>query len=215
MKTKTAKNLKNSSKEEDLAIIKEIRNGDSNAFGKLYSKYKKHIAYNYFMKLNGDVNLVDDLVADLFTKVFERLDKYNENTASFSAWVTMVANNFLIDYIRVNGKNLHNHVSIEKGFIDNDSAVFGSGISEDTLGDEDTMGIEEKIILSEEKALILSIVNSAFTNRTMLEVVNLRYYQEKDYNEIVEITGLSLSSVKTTLFRAKGILAKVIKKGMA
>ena len=43
------------------------------------------------------------------------------------------------------------------------------------------------------------------------EVINLRYFQEKSYNEIAALMDESLSNVKVKLLRAKNLLAALIK----
>jgi len=207
---KTKRHNRAVSQAEDIQVLKEIKEGNSEAFGRIYNKYKKFIVSNFFFKLNGDKDLVDDLVADLFTKVLERINSYKSETFTFNTWLTSVANNFLIDYIRVNGRFMNTNISIEKA-IDYESESNKFIITEETLSDVEMSNPEKDFIKSEQSKLMLDLVNSSLKGN-MLDVVKLRYYENKEYKEIVELTGLSLSSVKIMLLRAKPILATVIKR---
>lgn len=66
---------------------------------KIYSDYyKKVLSY-----LNGKVNdsyLAEELSSDVFLKVFEKLDSFDETKASLSTWIFTITRNTLTDYFR-------------------------------------------------------------------------------------------------------------------
>ncbi|MBQ0059539.1 MAG: RNA polymerase sigma factor, partial [Lachnospiraceae bacterium] len=73
----------------------------------LYAEYyKKVLAY-----LNGRVNdyyLAEELASDVFLKVFEKLDKFDDTKASVSTWIFTITRNTLIDYFRT--RRVHSEI---------------------------------------------------------------------------------------------------------
>lgn len=70
-------------------------------------KEKADIYNNYHKKvlsyLNGKVNdsyLAEDLCADVFLKIYEKLDSFDETKASISTWIFTITRNTLTDYFR-------------------------------------------------------------------------------------------------------------------
>lgn len=66
---------------------------------KIYNDYhKKVLSY-----INGQVNdyyLAEDLCADVFVKVYEKIDDFDQEKASLSTWIFAITKNKLIDYYR-------------------------------------------------------------------------------------------------------------------
>ena len=58
---------------EDVLIVEEIKAGNSNSFGKIYSKYYKYILKKMTFLCNGDVELAEDLTSKVFEKVIKKL----------------------------------------------------------------------------------------------------------------------------------------------
>jgi RNA polymerase sigma factor (sigma-70 family) len=195
--------------EQDIKDILSIRAGNKEAFAGLYKRHKGVITHNYMLKLDFDKDTVDDLIAELFAKVYEKLDMYND-TWAFSTWLGNVANNFLIDHLRVQGRKMK-IVSIGKEGDEFDSEDRLTGeVSEGQV----SSGVEnpESLLLGVElKNKIHRLVDLAFSekkNDNMLNVVKMRFYEELSYEEISKETGLSLTNIKAILHRATKVLHK-------
>src|ERR1017187_1499393 len=94
------KRLKNSESQlQDMENIALIKLGDKNAFTSIFNKYKGHIAFKLYNCVNGDKNLADDLLMEIFEKIYSNIDKYKEEY-TFNTWLTTVANNYAMDYFR-------------------------------------------------------------------------------------------------------------------
>lgn len=68
---------------------------------------KTDIYRDYYHKIRGyiqskvsDSELAEDLCADVFVKVYEKLDTYDESVASLSTWIFTIARNRLTDHYR-------------------------------------------------------------------------------------------------------------------
>lgn len=65
----------------------------------IYLEYKpKVLGYIYNKVL--DNNLAEDLCSDVFLKVYEKLDTFDETKASLSTWIFTIMKNTLYDYYR-------------------------------------------------------------------------------------------------------------------
>lgn len=67
---------------------------------KIYSEYKKKV-FGYIQSHVANLQIAEDLTSDVFVKVFEKFDRYDEKKASLSTWIYLITKNTLIDYFRV------------------------------------------------------------------------------------------------------------------
>lgn len=68
---------------------------------------KEEIYTTYFNKviryINSQINnysLAEDMASDIFVKIFEKIDSFDETKSSLSTWIYTVSRNFLFDYYR-------------------------------------------------------------------------------------------------------------------
>ena len=81
-------------------LVARAQQGDSQAFAELYETYSP-VVYRFLRRrLDGSDEVVQDLTADVFVKVYEKLDRYVERGLPFTAWLYRIAHNHLVDYLR-------------------------------------------------------------------------------------------------------------------
>src|SRR3712207_4437960 len=81
-------------------LVARAQQGDSQAFADLYEQYAP-VVYRFLRRrLDGSDEVVQDLTADVFVKVYEKLDRYVERGLPFTAWLYRIAHNHLVDYLR-------------------------------------------------------------------------------------------------------------------
>ena len=81
-------------------LVARAQQGDSQAFADLYGQYSP-VVYRFLRRrLDGSDEVVQDLTADVFVKVYEKLDRYVERGLPFTAWLYRIAHNHLVDYLR-------------------------------------------------------------------------------------------------------------------
>ena len=81
-------------------LVARAQQGDSQAFADLYEQYSP-VVYRFLRRrLDGSDEVVQDLTADVFVKVYEKLDRYVERGLPFTAWLYRSAHNHLVDYLR-------------------------------------------------------------------------------------------------------------------
>ena len=82
---------------DDAALVSAARNGDREAFGRLYQKYVRMVHGILLARVPGTV--VEDLVHDVFLQAMRRLESLRE-AAAFGGWLAMIARNRATDHFR-------------------------------------------------------------------------------------------------------------------
>src|SRR3972149_2743724 len=135
----------------------------------------------------------DDLTIEAFGKAFKNLAQYTPDFA-FSTWLFKIATNNCIDFIR----RKKEAVSLDRTYETSD----GDEISFEPKSD--FLNPEEKAIKKQKIELMQSVVEKLQPRyRTLVE---LRYFQEKSYDEIAKELDLPIGTVKAQLFRARELL---------
>lgn len=139
---------------------------------------KTEIYTNYYKKvlsyLNGKVNdslLAEEICSNVFLKVFEKLDSFDEAKASVSTWIFTITRNTLTDYFRTR-------------------RVF-SEIPEDLPAESD---IEESYCRAEMLDALADALK-ALPERER-DLIILHYYSGKTLKETAEQLGISYAYVK-------------------
>src|SRR6202171_77727 len=81
-------------------LVRRVRANDPEAFDELYERYSPRVFGYLFQRLNGNAEEAEDLTADVFTRVYEKIDAFQPQGAPLSAWVFRIAHNRLIDSVR-------------------------------------------------------------------------------------------------------------------
>jgi RNA polymerase sigma-70 factor (ECF subfamily) len=181
---------------KDLEIIEFALNGEEKAYAELLDRYQDSI-YFLLLKKIGNENDAEDLTMETFGKAFNNLSQYTPVYA-FSTWLFRIAINNCIDFVR---KRKIRPQSFDSGidFHDPDNANFTS-LSPNP----------EELVIKREKAEELKSMIKTLKPR-YARLIDYRYYQELSYEEIAETMQLPLGTVKAQLFRARELLAPLLK----
>lgn len=91
--------------QEEIEIIKNIKNGNERAFSTLFNKYKSFVENILFGYLK-DIDEAKDITNIVFLKVYNNLSSFTDYS-SFGGWLRTITNNTAIDYLRkIKNKNL-------------------------------------------------------------------------------------------------------------
>jgi RNA polymerase sigma-70 factor (ECF subfamily) len=83
------------------ALVERAQRGDGEAFAELYDRFAPEIYRFFLRRLGGHRETAEDLTAEVFLKIFTRLDRYEYRGWPFSAWLYRIARNHLTDHLRV------------------------------------------------------------------------------------------------------------------
>ncbi|MGF1670324.1 MAG: RNA polymerase sigma factor [Balneolaceae bacterium] len=189
-------NASESSLEDDELVAKAV-NRDSEACTRIVDKYREPLHF-HIRKMIREKEQVEDLVQEVFMKVFDNLESYNTSYA-FSTWIYRIATNHTIDYLRKKKLDL---LSIH------DPVPSKDGEMEIQLPDED-FETDRKVIRKERKHIIQSAIEDL--PKKYREVIKMRHMEELSYHEISEQLDLPLGTVKAHIFRAREMLYKTLK----
>lgn len=156
------------------ALLKDLRTSrGEETMRSLYRTYGGEL-YGFALNCLGDRGLAEEVVQDVFTRVWRHADSFDPERASFRTWIYGIARNAIIDIERRR------------------SVRFGLSARE---GDDDDMVADDSI----ERALLGWQVSAALARLTPehRQVIRLAHFQGMRLREIAEVTGLPLGTVKS------------------
>ncbi|MFZ2323105.1 MAG: sigma-70 family RNA polymerase sigma factor [Ignavibacteriaceae bacterium] len=158
----------------------------------LFNKYKKRV-YNYALKMLNDQMRADDIVQDVFIKLYENLDHIH-NKQSIQFWLFKTARNEIFSFFR-NKKN---------------KKLFTNTMDLDDVEIESSQSLSDEIENKELNKLILNELDNM--NEDFREVFILREYSGLSYKEIASLLEIDEELVKSRLYKARQKLANKISK---
>lgn len=168
-------------------------------FDALVEKNEKRL-FNAVYRMINDYEEAADITQETFVNAFRHFDHFRGDSQVFT-WLYQIARNLCINRIRQQER----HRSIRTESL---HQIAGNQDSLNVTRDiPDSSSAPHQLLEDQElQQRILAAVNALPTDYR--EIVLLREYQQLSYNEIVDVTGLSLENVKTRLSRARGMLRK-------
>ncbi len=189
----TDKNLSDFTDEE--LILEFQQNNTIKAYELLVQRYKNPLI-NYVYRFLGDYEACVDIVQETMIKVYRNKDSY-KSIAKFSTWIYTIAGNLArTEYQRRKRRNVFSINSMKED--DETFDIPDESMRPDIITDS---GIKNEII---QKALLK--VSDAYR-----EMVILRDIQELSYEEISEVTGIAVGTVKSRINRGRAQLQKMLK----
>jgi RNA polymerase sigma-70 factor (ECF subfamily) len=184
---------------KDYQLVRDaVDKGDQKAYAELMSRYKDSI-YFMLLKMVNNRDDADDLTIEAFGKAFKNIRQYTPDYA-FSTWLFKIATNNCIDFIRKKRKMTF---SIDRGLETDDGG-------EMTIDIKSNQPDPEENLMKKQKVLMMRDVVEKLKPRYK-KLVELRYFQERSYEEIAEELNLPLGTVKAQLFRAREFLYQIMK----
>ncbi|OGE79125.1 MAG: hypothetical protein A2751_05800 [Candidatus Doudnabacteria bacterium RIFCSPHIGHO2_01_FULL_46_14] len=177
----------NSNSQNLEALVLRAKNGDEIAFGQIYDLYFQKVYRFIYFRVNHK-EAAEDLVSEVFIKVWDKLDKIQEAQA-FNGWIYQIARNLVIDYYRSRKENvdislLENVLQYEDNMIDRTNLSFQQKAFLENLGQ-----------LTEEQQI----------------VIKLKFLEELDNPDIAKILGKSEGAIRVIQHRAISELKKILK----
>ncbi len=177
---------------EDKHYIGRVLKGESNAYAFLVNKYKS-MAYSLAMKLVKNREDAEEIAQDAFIKAYQSLGQFR-GSARFSTWLYRIVYNTAISRMR---RSSAESVSLED-----------SGFEEKATSE--VMDAYYRLKDQDRKKILDFILEKLDPDENFL--VTLYYYDEKDLDEISQITGLTRNNVKVKIFRIRQKMSGMLKK---
>jgi RNA polymerase sigma-70 factor (ECF subfamily) len=190
------------SPDPDAAFVRAVQAGDMAAFDHLVIKHKDKL-FNMVYWLLGDYQEANDCAQEIFIKVFKSIKKFRFQS-SFSTWLYRIAINTCKNRLRSSAFRWKNKtVSLENP----ESSKQGNRsyeIQNDSPSPANELEKKERLMM------IQKTINALPEEQN--RVIVLRDIQGLSYQEIVNVTGLNLGTVKSRLARARMALRKKLNK---
>ncbi len=172
---------------EDERALVERAKVDAEAFGQLYDLYYQKI-FGYIMHRVANVEVAQDITSETFFKALKNLHAFHWRNISFSSWIFRIATNEITNYYRKN-----------KNYITVDIEDLSQHQSNEEDVREELMRAEEELARHED-FLKMQALMSELPDKYQ-QVLTLRFFEEKQINEIAEILGKKEGTVKSLLHR--------------
>ncbi len=179
---------------EDRQLVSRALRGDRRAYEMIVRKYEQPLT-SYLSRMTGERETALDFAQEVFLKAYCSLASYRP-AYKFSTWLFKIASNHVIDHWR---KKKLPTVSIDQPLDEEDGPL--------TLQIPDQgPSVVRKLELAEIRERIERALEAV--PETLRELFVLRHVNEFSYEEIADIKGLPVGTVKNRVFQAKELLRK-------
>ena len=168
-------------------LVQQVKSGNKEAFGTLYSFYLDKIYRYIFFRVNQSTEIAEDLTEVSFVKAWEKIDLYKKEGGSFSSWLYTIARNTVIDHFREQNRL--------------------TSLPDEQIDDgNDT---EEKMLITFE----LERVQEAMKDLTVeqQEIITLKFINDMSNKEIAVFLGKNEDAIRALQYRALQELRKRLK----
>ncbi|MYH80876.1 sigma-70 family RNA polymerase sigma factor [Candidatus Poribacteria bacterium] len=179
-------------KNDDAALIRRVLAGDEAAFAELVNKYQKPVHTLAWRKI-GDFHIAEDITQDAFLKVYQRLHTLKDPN-QFSGWLYVITANLCATWLRKKRIQTQPLEDTETTMIHGDA--YSQHVTEER---SKTAAESQREVV---KKLLAKLKESERT------VMTLHYLGEMTVEEISRFLGVSVSTIKTRLRRARRRLQK-------
>ncbi|MEO8287183.1 MAG: sigma-70 family RNA polymerase sigma factor [Chloroflexota bacterium] len=167
----------------DDQLVAHVAEGDASALEALYDRYVRQ-CFGLALRMVGDPALSEEVVQEVFLKVWTRPGSYSNTKGKFVSWLLSLIHHRCIDELR---RRSRTEVALE----DPDT---GSVL--DTAHDPDPEPADQVWVMEQQRAVRAALEKIPPNQRQVLE---LAYYRGLSHSEIAANLGQPLGTVKTRI----------------
>jgi RNA polymerase sigma-70 factor (ECF subfamily) len=172
----------------DTDLIERIATGDRAAMQVIYARHRVRV-YRFVLRLVANHAVAEDLVSDVFLEVWRNADRFQGRSA-VTTWLLAIARFRALTALR---RTTHQE--------------FDEDLAESI---EDPSDNPEVTAQKQDRSEVLRECLSELSANHR-EIIDLVYYHQKSIEEVAEIVGAPINTVKTRMFYARERLAKLLK----
>ena len=183
--------------DDEEQVIAQALAGDQRAYVTLVDRHQAAI-FHIINRIVHNDEAARDLVQETFMKAFASLATYRSEYR-FSTWLYKIAANSSIDYLRkkrIQALSLDHPLETEDGRMEVEVA--------DVRYDP-----EAEFMRKQQRSSIGEAIESLPPKYR--EVINFRHRDDKSYEEIAELLGIPVGTVKARIFRARELLKRKLR----
>jgi RNA polymerase sigma-70 factor (ECF subfamily) len=176
----------------DDALVARCTQGDEESFRVIFERYAGSVN-GFIYSMVGERDLAEELTQETFVRAYVKISTLRDAT-KLSTWLFGIAKNVAREALSARRSKAHTHVEID------DAAL--SEIS-------DRNPSPTASVLNKELHNVM-LKGLAQLDEDKRQVFTLKVFHHLRYDEIMEVTGFSLSKVKSDLHRARGEMQRLI-----
>jgi len=182
--------------DDDPKLVMRCLAGENSAWEVLLKAHTRKI-FNLCYRFTGRPTEAEDLTQEIFIKIFQTLQSFDEAHGTFATWLNRVARNHLVDhYRRTRRDRVTSSLDDEPGTMqETPSPAAGPGAEVESRERRELLqqGLEK-------------------LSPDLREAVILRDLSDLDYDEIAQVLGVPQGTVKSRINRGRLELARVLKR---
>ncbi len=182
---------------DDESLIRLLALNHADALSILYDRYGR-LVYSIALNSIGDQAVAEEIVQDVFTRVWEKANTYDARIAKVSTWLISITRNRAIDELR------KNKLRLEKTWV-GWTEVFQNSYRY-------SPGPEEEMEVSWQQKFVREALETLPPNQR--EVLALAYFKGYSQSEIAEVLSIPLGTVKNRIRTAMQKLHLVLSQTM-
>ena len=182
---------------DDAVLVQRTRKGDMRAFGMLVAKYQDRI-FNMILRMCPRHAEAEELAQETFLRALERIAQFRGNS-KFYTWLFRIGANLTLSHRRRVGRVRFQSLSGPDELAGTQADHLTAAVAARREPNPPTAAIA-----GETRQRILQALEELDDDFRL--VVLLRDVEEMDYDEISQVTGLPLGTVKSRLHRARCLL---------
>jgi RNA polymerase sigma-70 factor (ECF subfamily) len=172
--------------------IKQVLKGNKNAFEEIVEMYKDKV-YQLCYRMLGNKHEAEDAAQETFIRAYMNLNSFNLKM-KFSTWLYRIATNLCIDRLRKKKPDYY----LDADIAGTEGLTMYSQIPAETvLPEKEVESMELREQIQEEIEKLPDKYRA---------VIILKYIEDLSLNEISEILGMPLGTVKTRIHRGREAL---------
>jgi len=177
-------------------FIENLRSGNQAAFSLLIDDYQQKVFHTCISFVPNKED-AEDIAQEVFLEVYKSIGKFKGNS-KLSTWIYKICTNKCLEFIRK--KNAKKRLVFMQRILGNEIPLDKTNFF--TEFNHPGILLEHK---EQSETIYLAINTLPESQKTVFTLAKL---DGKTYQEIAEITGKSMSSVESIMFRAKKNLQK-------
>jgi RNA polymerase sigma-70 factor (ECF subfamily) len=187
----------------DKELIALVRRGDAQALARLLRRHQDGI-FSHCLRVLRHSHLAEDVAQDSMVKIINGLDSY-DGRSKFSTWIYTIVHNACLSKLR--SEKLRRHASLDAPADAGDASrgTWASNVEQrrEPVGG---WGVEHQ----EERSQLLDALGRLDDQQRAILI--LRDSRGLDYDQIAEVLGIAVGTVKSRLFRARAALREEIER---
>ncbi|MFH0945472.1 MAG: sigma-70 family RNA polymerase sigma factor [Planctomycetota bacterium] len=190
----------------DSELLIRLREGDESAFDRIVERYERRLI-GYFFSFSGDRHLSEDCAQEVFIRLYRARESYSPD-AALATFLFRIAKNYWIDVYR-SRKVRPEERALDDRAEESDAEPAGPSLGKRLAAEDEQPGER----LSHEEDLAQLQVAMAQLPQIQQSVLALAGGQGMKYEQVAEVLGIPIGTVKSRVHAAVQNLRRLMGSG--